>query len=190
MDIDQQISEIGSRHMKAMREETVKAQTEYYQAMFPDLKIFTVHTNNKSQVVNDYQLQWGHNEYLNGTYKWNVQPRVPFLPVFADIIRRFEDRNFKEHSYRYRLTQGLYIDYAQQSQMKKGWTINEHDLIELLKQADTLPLERAKSGFRAWLLTRSYVCDDRGALGTCFRDWNHHYQFRKLLSEYESERNN
>jgi len=192
MDIDQQISEIGSRHMKAMLAETVKIQTEHYQAMFPDIKITTVHVSNKAQAVNDYQLKWSHDEYLNGRFEWNVQPRVDFLPVFADIIRRFEDRNHKEHGYQYRIVQGLYIDYAKPSQLRQGWSINEHDLIGLLKQADKLPLEgnNPKKGFRAWLLTRSYVCDDKGALGTCFLNWDHHYEFQKLLSQYESERNN
>ena len=88
--------------------------------------------------------------------------------------------------YQHRATQGLLIVYWQQ----QFESISADDLIELLDIAERLPCEGGnytRNGFYAWLMTRSYVCDDAGGIGLIiYKRWKHHAEFQKKWKEKQN----
>lgn len=182
MTIDAKLDDIRVRHLNAMREEVREAETQYYREKFPELDIHSVRrTTKEGTFVNEVGLKHGFDQYLNGHFKWTVDvPPIELLPVFADLILRQEERSHPKHSYKYRVTQGMLISLAQ----KYHQEYNADQMMQILLLGDSLPVEgdrRHRQGFRAWLLTSSYTCDEEGALGSILRNWSHKTEFKKLL---------
>ena len=193
--IDQQLSEIRRRHRSAMMKEVQSTELQYYCGKFPNIKITSL-INNTDHIVMTYgdfvwrgastrlELKWDYDQYLNGIFTFQVTiPPVQFIPIFADIIRRYEKIRHHNYFYQYRILQGLYIHVAET--YYHNYTAN--DMLELLRQADNLPVarnDRDQQGFRAWLLTRSYTGVDGGAINCHpLLHWAGRDDFKKLVDK-------
>ena len=183
-DIDKELQLIRTKHSDLMRAELTAAETRYYADKFPhaDVKSIGVETTIEEvvYVVNDFRLTFNSDRYNNCNYKFNKLPPVEVVEVFADRINRMEER--AERPYKYRSLQALYMHIAGYHHKE----LSAEEMFKLYEQACSLPVEsdnRERSGFHAWLLTRSYCCDDGGHLGQRLGDWEHRTAFIALLRE-------
>mgnify|MGYP001402487735 CR=1 FL=1 len=181
-DIDKELQLIRKKHSDLMRAELTAAETRYYADKFPhaDVKFVGVETTVDSTVyvVNDFRLTFNSDRYNNCNYKLNKLPPVEVVEVFADRINRMEER--AERPYKYRSLQTLYMHIAEYHYKE----LSAEEMFKLYEQACGLPVEsdnRERSGFHAWLLTRSYCCDDSGHLGQKLLHWEHRNTFIDLL---------
>ena len=182
MNIDKELQLIRKKHSDLMRDELTAAETQYYADKFPhaDVKFVGVETTVDSTVyvVNDFRLTFNSDRYNNCNYKLNKLPPVEVVEVFADRINRMEER--AERPYKYRSLQTLYMHIAEYHYKE----LSAEEMFKLYEQACGLPVEsdnRERSGFHAWLLTRSYCCDDSGHLGQKLLHWEHRNTFIDLL---------
>ena len=181
-DIDKELQLIRTKHNDLMRAELTAAEVRYYADKFPhaDVKSIGVETTVDSTVyvVNDFRLTFNSDRYNNCNYKFNKLPPVEVVEVFADRINRMEER--AERPYKYRSLQALYMHIAGYHHKE----LSAEEMFKLYEQACSLPVEsdnRERSGFHAWLLTRSYFWDDSCHLGQRLRDWEHRNTFIDLL---------
>jgi|GEM_PF-3548878 len=199
MDIDKELQLIRTKHANSMRDECTSVETQYYADKFPhaDVKFVStelstertanqgagglVHIVNVVKVKdlpNHFRLTFNSDRYNNCNYKFNKLPPVEVVEVFADLINRMEDRS--ERPYKYRSLQTLYMHIAEYHHKE----LSGGEMFKLYEQACGLPVEsdnRERSGFHAWLLTRSYCCDDSGHLGQKLLHWEHRNTFIDLL---------
>ena len=182
MNIDKELQLIRTKHNDLMRAELTAAEVRYYADKFPhaDVKSVGVEATVDSTVyvVNDFRLTFNSDRYNNCNYKFNKLPPVEVIEVFADRIHRMEER--AERPYKYRSLQALYMHIAGYHHKE----LSAEEMFKLYWQACGLPVEsdnRERSGFHAWLLTRSYCCDDSGHLGQKLLHWEHRNTFIDLL---------
>ena len=182
MNIDKELQLIRKKHSDLMRAELTAAEVRYYADKFPhaDVKSVGVETTVDSTVyvVNDFRLTFNSDRYNNCNYKLNKLPPVEVVEVFADRINRLERTS--QHPYKSRRLQALYMHIAGYHHKE----LSAEEMFKLYEQACGLPVEsnnRERSGFHAWLLTRSYCCDDSGHLGQSLRNWEHRNAFIDLL---------
>lgn len=136
---------------------------QFFRDRYPDLHIEDVDVNGFRITVNDMTLSWKWDGWLNAQFDWSGDPLcLDYLTVFADYVQDVEEHCHHDHCYKYRATQELYASLCK----KVGSHLDflERILVESCKR----PVEgddRRRHGCAAWLLTRSYVCDDAGYLG-------------------------
>jgi hypothetical protein len=183
MEIDKELQLIHKKHSDLMRAELTAAETRYYADKFPHADVKSVDAEQTVEaemvyIVNDFRLTFNSDRYNNCNYKLNKLPPVEVVEVFADRINRMEER--AERPYKYRSLQALYMHIAEYHHKE----LSGGEMFKLYEQACGLPVEsdnRERSGFHAWLLTRSYCCDDSGHLGQKLLHWEHRNTFIDLL---------
>ncbi len=183
MTIDEKLNKVRSMYRDILEEECVRLESKHYG--FKNVQTLFDYKQKLSStyVVDDYRMSYSKDQYSNMSCEFNIFPTVEVLNVFADKIHRSEQRG-EQRGYRDRAVQGVFIALAKQ--FARQMTGNE--LYEVLRLSDKFPVERndrSRHGFRSWLLTRSYSCDDNGqfsAAGT-FGQWLGKSDFFDLLDE-------
>ena len=183
LSIDEKLSKVRSKYRKIMEEECTLLESKHYG--FKNVQVLFDYNQKLSTtyVVDDYRMSYSKDEYSNMRCEFNILPTVEVLNVFADKIHRSEQRS-EQRGYRDRAVQGIFIALAQQF----GKQMTGKELYEILNLSDKHPVERndrSRHGFRSWLLTRSYSCDDSGQFGRsgCFGQWLGKSDFFDLLDE-------
>ena len=179
--LDEKLKELRSKYGMLMREECLSLESEHYG--FKNVQVlFDSHQKlSTTYVVDDYRMSYSKDQYSNMSCEFNILPTVEVFNVFADKIHRSEQIG-KQRGYRDRAVQGIFIALAKQF----GRQMTGKELYEVLRLSDKFPVERndrSRHGFRSWLLTRSYSCDDNGqfsAAGT-FGQWLGKIDFFDLL---------
>lgn len=182
LSIDEKLKKVRSMYRKIMEEECALLESKHYG--FKNVQVLFDYNQKLSitYVVDDYQMSYSKDEYSNVRCEFNIFPTVEVLNVFADKIHRSEQR--EQRGYRDRAVQGIFIALAKQFARQ----MTGKELYEVLRLSDKFPVERndrSRHGFRSWLLTRSYSCDDNGqfsAAGT-FGQWLGKSDFFDLLDE-------
>jgi len=185
MSIDKQLKKIRIKHNDAMRKELVAVESNYYKGLHGVGHVDTiVESDEKYPIryeVDDYSMRFGSDQYSNVRCDFNMLPPINVLSVFADKVLRKEERS-DNVVYRNRAVQGIFIELAKQF----GKQMTGKELYDVLYLSDNLPVERndrKRHGFRSWLLTRSYSCDDKGqfGFGRTFGQWLGKTDFFELL---------
>lgn len=148
--IDEKLKHIRRHYSQIIRQESEAAELAYYQKKFPRIDLWNIQRD-RGYTVNDITLEWTVDQYSNANFVWSDKPCVYLVTVFSDMLKRYEE--LAERSYKYRVTQGLYISLSRDF----IWSVSE--MRELLMQSDNLPVERGQRenyGFRAWMFSDSY----------------------------------
>lgn len=183
LSIDEKLSKVRSKYKKIMQEECTRLESEHYGVENVQVIFDYNQELSTTYVVDDYRMSYTTDQYSNVSCEFNMIPTIEALNIFADKIQRSE-KNRDKVSYRNRAVQGIFIALAQQF----GRQMTGKELYEILNLSDKYPVERndrSRHGFRSWLLTRSYSCDDKGQFGTsgCFSEWLGKGDFFDLLDE-------
>ena len=203
-DIDKKLKEISKKHTDAFKKESSKEESKYYADLY-SVEIENVEKINEeisfygrkrkewcsSIIVNKYKFSYKCDQYKNLTGKFNCFPSSYALKVFADKLRRSEEKqnsyNRQNHPYTYRIVQQLFVSLCDQYHKQ----ITPEKLFEILNISLQFPVEkndRLRNGFASWLLTRSYCCDDAGqfSFGGFFgsgKKWTGERDFFLLLAK-------
>lgn len=171
------------RQLDIIRQRVKEARMEIllveFRNRFPEVQSLDIEDNFLG--VNGYLVEVRQiDHYENMLCEFPKALPVNLLEPLAWWFLYNHDREL--HAYRYRTVQTLLICYFEQHYM----AMSASDLASLVQISSRLPCERgdrARQGFRAWLLTRSYCCADGGFIrGHRFRDWPHHQEFAELLA--------
>lgn len=180
-----------------------KAEEAYYRERYPELGNVLVDRVSRSDRAHRYgwtsyivtrrmederpsvQMWFKADQYLNPQVEWSDTPTPDVMKIFVDLVYRYEEHVHSDHAYLYRVTQGVFI----QAWKRYKGVYSPEEVLELLKLSDNYPVERngagredrQRQGFRAYLLTRSYVCQDGGDVS----GWKHEREFRRLLDNYQ-----
>jgi hypothetical protein len=197
MGIDEELQLIRDKHSESCSDEIMDAEIRYYADKFPHVDIEyvgkerTFHNYKLCDVyrVNDFDLTFSCDKYSNYDFDFDELPPTEIVEVFADLIRRMEDRGYEGYgmepdtrTHRYRGLQSLYIQIVEDN----FEDLSAEEMFKLYEQACGLPVEgddRKRNGFHSWLLTSAYSGDggNLSCLNSPLSRWEHRNKFIELL---------